>query len=726
MKRLSSIAGSKFARLAGQIAILALPLLILLPGWDGFVYSPRASFSDLVISHYPNAVFLLDALRHGQFPLWSPMILSGYPFAADPLAGIWYLPGWLAYLLPLPLGFNVNVFLHLLWSGVGMLLFLRALGLEHLPALAGALAWELLPKTFAHFGAGHLSLVYAIAWTPWLLLAEQFAFASKFRLAPGILLGLLTLADVRWLAYAGGLWLAFSLYRFSTAGAGSPAQFTKAGHAGWFMRFLGWGQYVTANVLLAGLIASPQLIPLAEFTRLSSRAALTAADNLTLSLDPLHWFGLIAPDFQSYAEWTVYLGALPLLALIWGLAYRDLRLHIHFWLGVLAAAGLLALGSNFLPNQWLARLPGMDLLRVPSRFMLIFGFASAVVLARFLQANLQNRVKGAYFWANLASFGSVVFPWIIVAGLWALTGSPSLPYVWGAVGLSVSVMWTMLKKRGWASPRFLWIAAVGLLVLDLGSVAQSNFTYRDPAVVQTERADVLKTVQQEPGLFRIYSPSYSIPQQTAAVFGQETVQGVDPLQLKTTLAFLQGATGIPMQRYSVTVPPFDSSDLAEGNQEYVPDAGLLGLLNVRFVIADYALQAGGLDEWRVSGAVHIYKNAAWRPRAWVQQAAGVNEAWQAVEIRERTPNRLLIQAEGPGELVLSEPDYPGWQVWVDGNPAQIHTAYALLRAVRLDAGSHRVEFTFQPLSVGLGLFFGMVGWLWAGVACLKSRESARA
>ena len=38
---------------------------------------------------------------------------------------------------------------------------LRAEGLEHRPALLGALAFEAIPKLFAHYGAGHLTLLYA-------------------------------------------------------------------------------------------------------------------------------------------------------------------------------------------------------------------------------------------------------------------------------------------------------------------------------------------------------------------------------------------------------------------------------------------------------------------------------------------------------------------------------------------------------------------------------------
>jgi hypothetical protein len=61
----------------------------------GIAFAPQAAFSDLLISHLPNAQYVHDSLtQFGQLPLWQTRILSGQPFAADPLAGLWYPPNW--------------------------------------------------------------------------------------------------------------------------------------------------------------------------------------------------------------------------------------------------------------------------------------------------------------------------------------------------------------------------------------------------------------------------------------------------------------------------------------------------------------------------------------------------------------------------------------------------------------------------------------------------------
>ena len=130
------------------LLILIAPLGIVFPHLGDFAYPAQSNYSDMAISHYPNAVFLIRSiLNYQQLPLWSNTVLSGYPFAADPLAGIWYLPGWLAYIFPLPLGFNLDLLLHLLWSGIGVFFFLRKEKKSDYAALAGAILFELFSKT---------------------------------------------------------------------------------------------------------------------------------------------------------------------------------------------------------------------------------------------------------------------------------------------------------------------------------------------------------------------------------------------------------------------------------------------------------------------------------------------------------------------------------------------------------------------------------------------------
>ena len=72
---------------------------------DTLVYPANAQFSDLTITHWPAFAYLRDQLQAtGQIPLWRSSILSGTPFAADPLSGLFYPPHWLAFISAVPLG----------------------------------------------------------------------------------------------------------------------------------------------------------------------------------------------------------------------------------------------------------------------------------------------------------------------------------------------------------------------------------------------------------------------------------------------------------------------------------------------------------------------------------------------------------------------------------------------------------------------------------------------
>jgi hypothetical protein len=98
------------------------------------------------------------------------------------------------------------------------------------------------------------------------------------------------------------------------------------------------------------------------------------------------------------------------------------------------------------------------------------------------------------------------------------------------------------------------------------------------------------------------------------------------------------------------------------------------------------------DEILVAGPV---------PAEWALDSPGLPAA---VEITSYAPEQMALSADlsVPGWLVIGEWSYPGWQVWVDGLQQTIHRVDYGLRAVRLGAGSHRVEFRYRPTSVRIG------------------------
>ncbi|MGH2522937.1 MAG: YfhO family protein [Anaerolineales bacterium] len=627
------------------ITLLLLWPLALHPNFVPF--APRARFSDLLISHLPNALYLRDSLaRYGQWPLWQTQVFAGQPFAADPLAGLWYPPNWLLAVLPLPFGFNLLFALHLAWAGYGMFRFLLGEGLNPGPAFLGGLAFAGTPKLVAHLAAGHVSLVFAVAWTPWVLLAIRRAATEgglRQGARAGAMLALTFVADVRWAFFAGALGAAFWISHLPP--------FAQRREKGQGIR----GALATLGFALSFLALIAILaLPLAEFILQSNRRALTAMEAGAYSLPPAYLLGLLVPDPYGFHEWMTHVGIAPLLLALLGMRRRSL-----FWIGITLLGVAFSLGTNFLLFPLLLRLlPGLGFLRVPPRAWFLVAFSLCLLAAHGAQRL-----------------------------------SDSIP---SRLNYTLTHPHTSTRL---IAPTLILFTVANLIWVDSALLEARPLPEPSPAT---------RWLESQPGLFRVYSPSYSLPQPDAL----QHTDGVDPLYLSTYAEFMARASGLPLQGYSVTVPSF-----VEENAEALaasPDARLLGLLNVKYVAAEFPINVPGLTLVQTFGDMRIYENGLARPRAWVEP--GMSQA----AILERSPNRMVVQATGPGQLVLSEIAYPGWQAHLDGQAVPIETAHALLRAVRLEEGAHTVVFEFHPRTLYLGAAITALGlialagiWRWA-------------
>jgi len=681
---------------------LLFPIALLLPGIQAFPYpSSQSAYSDLTITHYPNALYLLQSLRTWQtIPLWSSTILSGYPFAANPLSGLWYPPGWLALALPLPLGFNLVVAAHLVWGGVGMYRLIRMEGIAHPAALFSGLAFACLPKLFAHYGAGHLTLLYAVPWTPWLLASQNSrnmylgshnpGYAS--RISPAVILAIIFLADVRWAVYAGGLWWGYTI---TYSQINSIVKTAKD---------------LLLQTALAGLLAAPLLLPLLEYTRLSTRSILTAGDSMAYSLPVPRLFGLFFPNYWSYHEWVLYPGGMVLVLSLAAILQGKASQRKRFWLAAFLMSMFFSLGTHLPGFSMVARLPGLDLLRVPARALFLTGIALTALAAYGLDGLLSEKTPAGHRRVRLGLAALVLLMIIFILGIWISTREFPTNLIWGAgvVGVGAFWAWTVLSSR--VSPRIWFLVLMALAAIDWGVVDRYSFFSRPSAEVLSERELVANFLASQPGEYRVFSPSYSLPQHSAVRYRLEQADGVDPLQLETYAGFMEQANGMPHQGYSVTLPPFKTGTPARDNAAYRPNPALLGLLNVQYVVAEYDLPIEGLKLRRQYGETRVYENQRALPRAWIQPPGTIlGEGFSPVERVFWSPNQIEVSARGPGILVLSELTYPGWKVWVDGEASEMVVNGGLLRGVALEPGVHQVVFTFRPLSLFLGLVFFVTG-----------------
>jgi hypothetical protein len=239
---------------------------------------------------------------------------------------------------------------------------------------------------------------------------------------------------------------------------------------------------------------------------------------------------------------------------------------------------------------------------------------------------------------------------------------------------------------------------VGLVVVDLGSIDSTLLDVRRRTQVEVLSPQQTTWLHDSLDGARVFSPSYAIPQDLAAREGVELADGVHPLPLRSYVEWMAGAAGFDAREYTVTLPPFPNGDPAiDWHPDLDPEA--MGLLAVGYAVSRYPMALEGWSPAQRVGDWWVYKNPRARPYAWVEDAVG---AWSPAAQLDRSPNRIAVVADGPGQLVLSDISYPGWRATVDGRPAAIETRYGLLRAVRLDPGRHLVAIDYRPMPLLIG------------------------
>jgi hypothetical protein len=205
---------------------------------------------------------------------------------------------------------------------------------------------------------------------------------------------------------------------------------------------------------------------------------------------------------------------------------------------------------------------------------------------------------------------------------------------------------------------------------------------------------------------------------------------------------LGGYHGAKLRRYqdlydSCLVPETNRfiADARKGNIDFAR-YGIMGMLNAKYVVygpeADNFFVNTGANgnAWFVRDVIAVnspgeelstVKGIDTRITAVVDQSLfNVNvpagfDSLGSIVLSEFKPNYLKYAATSTsgGLAVFSEIYYPkGWTATIDGNPATVVRVNYVLRAIELPAGSHTVEFRFNPDPYRVGNRITMAsGWL---------------
>lgn len=602
---------------------------------------------DLYAYFYPYWQYKAEVMRAGHLPLWNPYLFTGVPFLANIQSGVFYPPNLLMLGLEAPSAAALSYLLHLWLAAAGMYLLLRfCIGLGILGSLAGSVVFGL--GGFFAAQAGHINQVQAAAWLPLLALAFLKAYQGRSIpwLAGGALIfglqvtaghpqeSFLTLSTLALLAF-------YEALRSALHKGPAPEAWLnqRLKRPQWFLlRFAGWSAYAGALLAtMAGLgagLAAVQLLPSLELAGQSVRAGgLSYPEATSFSLPPPELLRSLLPTYTDppLNEYTSYVGAFA-LSLGWASLLRlRQRPYTLFFAGVFLVGLLLAFGG-FTPIYHLLYkyAPGFDLFRVPARWLFLCTFGAAGLAGTGLdilaKAEPRSQAKRALASASLVLAGSSI---LAVGGVWALRAVLVFPppeilpwwLVTGLAGLTLTILGATLLRG-----QFLASLLLGFVVLEL-FYGRAPFAVSHPVPIQayTTVRPGLAQVLQDPGVHRtlsIANPAYepgdlaelrallstkmppseadsfiivtkyneTLAPNLGLRFHTATLDGYDGGLLPTReiaalngLVMEQGGAASPAQSRRQAADP---AALIRDHILGIPDPVLLGLLNVKYIIAD--------------------------------------------------------------------------------------------------------------------------------------------
>jgi hypothetical protein len=574
---------------------------------------------DSLTYSYPLRYVAWDMIRHGQLPLWTPLLLSGYPLLSMAQLAIGYPLTWFYLLLPGYVAEEIYVYAPFLLSPLFAYAYLRGVGCSRMAGLLGGLSFG-----YGGMMAGGLShngmFTNAVMWLPLFLLAiervRQWPFGRALAIA-GVVYGMAVLTGLgQGFLYSGIIALAYAFCVSLT-----PAEKRADGLRPGVLSLTRWQPLLVAlgGIVCGAGLAAFQILETMRAQRRSIRSALSyevfSGGSFTAKQI---WKSFALPLYNFNYETTTYVpglaGVCVLAALIWLVRHPRRQWRVWFWLGVALAGFLLIQGDGTSLYRVIYRLPLVNLFRIPWRhaFELTLGLsmlgafgwdAARVTVGQTLVCpEAQDRLKSVLRNPDWLGYSFLVI--VSAFALWAMaTGFPPAkqgdPWhfteaQWAAIKAPLLLLWCALVWWGWTrmslrNGRVLLLAVIFSACFWEQQVLMSHwcFPFLPKSDYFTTPAPSTKFMQQyEPTENRVFTSTSTYfnlklplaePHNISMIRGLHNAAGYEPLLPKRYAdAF---GSGLLFNTPTINAP-LDPQILQ-------PSWQVLDLLNVRLV-ADYS------------------------------------------------------------------------------------------------------------------------------------------
>ncbi|HXA49123.1 MAG TPA: hypothetical protein VNV86_02395 [Candidatus Acidoferrum sp.] len=228
-----------------------------------------------------------------------------------------------------------------------------------------------------------------------------------------------------------------------------------------------------------------------------------------------------------------------------------------------------------------------------------------------------------------------------------------------------------------------WVPPVALVVF-LGEAVYhaprfNRIDRRDSYLaMQRDQAGVMAFLRAQPGWFRVEFDDAVVPYNAGDLYGIEQFGGA--------------VSSMPLRVQRVL-----------GHEETARTFG------VRYRVAAKASNSGQVELFRSPSGVAVFEDRRIGEPMWSVRATPC-AAPDSFRLLAREPERVVMEARMgcEGLAVIGDPFYPGWRAYLDGRRVPMQEVDGV-RAVRVGAGAHRIEYRYRPISVYVGFGLSVMG-----------------
>lgn len=698
---------------------------------------PLVPHSNDNIGHYGTILsFLSRHLREGEIVFWNPYTYNGHPMHAanlyPPFSPVLAPPLWV---LPWIDALHVLSMTCVTFGGFFFFLMARRLRRSFAGGLIGGAIWSMSSFTaFFLIGPGNVPTLMFLPLE--VLLLHAAAASPRYRLYG--LFGLIAGADYL------STGLQFFAVNMIVCAVAAVCFSRRRSH------FVATATAVVGAVLIAGPVLLPFLDLMGMSTRVDATSNLRHADPRSLLLIPTAAFPRLyggvndATDLSAELGtrelfFNLHLGTVGTLSLLLAL-FGSGRRRAAAWLAGGVAAAFVAMATP--PAMTLvSKLP---LVRMTSTYYLwhpmLFALALAAAAGGHRLLLLRARDRRVVAWCLRA----LLCLTLALTAISVIHATTSLPHRWArfawwfglhnpalAVPLATLLVMTALLRRRTSGRRLRLVAVVAVAAIETSLFVHHNQVFSERRFVYAPTG--LEGFAAEPGRILVRTEGewwFSRAPNVPMAYRLRTPEIHNPLRPRFFEELIQACKGGEGDGYSRSVG-VDEANLHELRTTSVARVAIWNgaAYTVRavpdavpraYVVHDARVLADRAERLRVLGSADYPLGRT------VVLESGTPEFHDApspptaaIVVDSADDVAIETVTSAPGFLVLRDSWYPGWEATVDGVPAPVLKADHAFRAVKLDAGTHRLEFRYRPRSVrngfmllGLGLAILAVLSLW--------------